>query len=60
MVNPPGTRRVPPALLRRVLDAPLLRPDAVKRGRTVAAQPGDRSHEVAASLVHSLVNRRLP
>lgn len=60
MVNSFGTRRVPPALLRRVLDAPLLRPDAVERGRTVVAHPGDRSDEVAASLVRSLISRRLP
>lgn len=60
MRDKPRFGPVPPALLRRVLDGSSVRPDALARGRSVAARPGDRSREVAAALVDCLVDRRLP
>ena len=53
--RPVSDKRPPVVLVERVLSAPLIRPDAVARGRALLASPSwCRTEEVAEQLVHAL------
>ena len=57
-----ATHRVPDRLVRDVLAAPRVRPEAVARARVLLHSAGweCRADEVASELVDAMVSRRLP
>jgi hypothetical protein len=55
-----GPSAVPPAALRRLAEAPWIRPDAVARGRARLAQPhAPTALELAGSMIERLAAERV-